>query len=175
MKLRYIVALAACTGVLTAGPGKPGFAGVPQWVDVNGNGQIEPEEREAFGKLRKDAAKGLAERADANGDGEVDHEERLNAIAAMHAKVEEKRCELFLVAAGVDGKLNFEEFSAQHPVDKLPEHVARRLFGLLDGDGDTFVTKDEFLASLNEPEEEDDEEDDPVPDPETPFPDTPAP
>lgn len=159
MKLKHILILTAMTGVVAAGPGRPGFAGAPEWVDVNGNGQIDPDEREAFGKLRMEAAKALADRADANSDGVVDEAERQNMIAAMNANVEEIRRQLFAAVAGEDGKISLEEFQKIHPVGHLPERVVNRLFGLLDvtggedGGPDGFVTEDEFLASLNPPEE----------------------
>lgn len=160
MKLKYIAVFAALTGLAFGGPEGPGFTTPPSWIDIDNNGEIDEEERAAFIQARKDAAKGMADRADENGDGEVDEEERQNMIAAIHTNVEERRCELFAAVAGEDELLDFDEFSATHPVDKLPEMVAMRLFGLLDTSGggdegdepDGFVSKDEFLATLRVPE-----------------------
>ena len=167
MKLKHIAAFAALSGVVIAGPDRAGFTAPPSWVDMDNSGEIDEEERAAFIQARKDAAKALADQADANDDGEVDEEERQNMIAAMRANVEAKRCELFEAVAGEDGVLSLEEFSSTHPVDKLPDQVVSRLFGLLDTTGggdagdepDGLVTKDEFLASLRAPEEPETPED----------------
>jgi len=169
MKLKHIILFAALTGIATAGPGRPGFAAAPEWLDTNENGQIDPEEVQAWAELRAEAAKGLAERADANGDGAVDPEERQNAIDNLRAKITEKRCELFDSVNGDDDVLTLDEFSAIGPVGNLPEEIAGLLFGLLDADGDGEVTKDEFLAAIGG--------DITIPDlPDTPdIPDTPRP
>ena len=71
--------------------------------------------------LRKEAAKGLAERADTNGDGAVDDEERQNAIDNIRAKIIEKRCELFDAVNGDDDVLTLDEFTAIGPVGSLPD------------------------------------------------------
>jgi hypothetical protein len=170
MKYKHFAIFAAFAGAAIAGPDRPGFTTPPSWVDLDNNGQIDQEERDAFIQARKDAARGLANDADANGDGVVDEQERQNMIAAMHANVEAKRCELFEAVAGEDGLLSLEEFSSTHPVNRLPERVVARLFGLLDvtgegGEPDGMVSKDEFLASLNVPAEPETPEDpeDPTP------------
>ena len=148
MKLKQIILFTAVAGVAVAGPGRPGFASAPEWLDTNENGQIDPEEVQAWAELRKEAAKGLVDRADANGDGDVDPEERENAIANIRAKIIEKRCELFDSVNGEDDLLTLDEFSAIGPVSNLPEEIAELLFGLLDADGDGSVTKDEFLGAV---------------------------
>jgi hypothetical protein len=159
MKFKYIALFVAFTGVAIAGPDRPGFTTPPSWIDLDNNGEIDEAERAAFIQARKDAAKGLADRADANGNGEVDEEERQNMIAAMHANVEAKRCELFEAIAGEDLLMDLDEFSSTHPVNKLPEFVVTRLFALLDvgdgdgGDPDGLVSKDEFLLTLNAPDD----------------------
>jgi hypothetical protein len=165
MKIKYIALFAAFTGVALAGPDRPGFSTPPDWIDLDGDGKINEEERAAFIQARKDAAKGLKDRADADDDGTIDEEERQNMIAAMHTNVEEKRCELFEAIAGEDG-MSKEEFASTHPVNKLPQHVVDRLFGLLDvgggddGGPDGTVSKEEFLASLNAPDDDDSDDDD---------------
>lgn len=152
--MKHLILFAALTGIAAAGPGNPGFAASPEWLDANNNGQIDPEEFQAWAEARAAAAKGLADRADANGDGAVDPEERANAIADLEARILAKRCELFEAVAGEaeegeDGPtLTRDEFLAIGPVANLPEQIVDLLFGLLDANGDHKVTKEEFLAAI---------------------------
>jgi hypothetical protein len=147
MKLKHIVFLAALTGIGTAAPepGGPAAGRIPDWLDTDGDGVLSEAERQAFAESRRNASEGLHQQWDTNGDGVVDDDERQAGIDALRAKAEEKRCELFEAAAGGDGELTLEEFSALHPLTKLPDEVVEALFGMLDGDGDGVVTKDEFL------------------------------
>jgi Ca2+-binding EF-hand superfamily protein len=154
MKLNPSILFAALMGAAVAAPEPPGggAAGrIPDWLDLDGDGVISEEERQAFAQSRREASQGMHFKWDTNGDGVVDEEERQAGVDALRNQVQTRRTDLFLDAAGEDEVLDREEFGTIHPVSNLPEFVADRLFGLLDADEDGSVTLDEFLGALEGP------------------------
>lgn len=153
MKLKYIVATIALTGAVMAAPKatEPVLASIPDWLDTDGDGKLSEAERQAFAQSRKEArgaARKGPSRWDTDGDGTVSQEEREAAVAALKAKVDERRCELFEGVAGEDGILSLEEFAALRAVGRVPEATIARLYGLLDEDGDGNVSKEEFVNGV---------------------------
>lgn len=157
MKIKHLILLGALTGLAAAAPQPNEHAQghIPDWVDLNGNGHMDPLEREAFVQARKDAREGLHKQWDTHPDGVIDEEERQAAIEALRAKATERITELFLSVAGDDGLLSLGEFSAITPIARLPKAMASLLFGLLDTSGgkdggpDGFVSLDEFLSAMD--------------------------
>jgi hypothetical protein len=147
MKTRYLFILAALAGVAYAGP-PPLTSGIPSFLDTDGDGRISLEEREAFIELRKEARGGGAPDLDLDGDGAIDGLERAAAVAAIQAKMNAKRAELFTKIAGADEVLTLADFSALTPFANVPPLIVAALFDLLDIDGDNEVTLAEFLAGI---------------------------
>lgn len=162
MKTKHLVLFAALSGAAYAQPDSLS-TGIPSFLDADGDGVISEAERQAFVDSRKDARGGNPD-WDADGDGVVDDEERADAVAALQARMEEKRTELFGSLAGDDGFLSLEEFSTLPPFQGgMPGRIVEKLFGMLDGDGDGEVTLEEFLSKVGGPGLAP-----PVPDPEDP-------
>ncbi len=90
--------------------------------DLNEDGQIDEEERQAMRDAREsDRAKRRAQ-WDINDDGEIDKTEREIAREALHPKIEEHPRELFNAAdIDGDGSLSIEEFNAIPAVARLAE------------------------------------------------------
>jgi hypothetical protein len=147
MKTRHLFLVAALAGVAHGGPA-PLATGIPAFLDTDGNGVISEAERQAFIETRKDARGGAAPDWDSDGNGTVDDGERAAAVAALQAKVEEKRAELFGKIAGDDGELTRGEFGSLPPFGKVPPVTVDLLFNLLDTDKDGTVTLEEFLGGI---------------------------
>ena len=148
--------------------------------DVDGDGKLSVEERQAYEKAVKDAIKDKAKEKkllwDTDGDGKISDAERAAAIEAMRKKIEAERAKRFdELDKNDDGKLTIEEFTR---VPNLKEEIAKLILAHLDTDKDGFISKDEFLAALkppaprpNRPPDRDDDGDGPRPRP--PGPPTP--
>jgi hypothetical protein len=147
MKLKLLPILFALTTAAYAVP-ESLQTGIPAFLDLDGDGQISEEERQAFVDSRKRAPRGGAAEWDTDGDGVISPEERAAAVAALRARVNERRAELFASLAGDDGVLTVEEFSSLPMLANASEQAISRLFSLLDADGDGLVTLEEFLAGV---------------------------
>ncbi len=147
MKLRILPLAFASAGIAFALP-EGLTTGIPAFLDTDGDGVISEAERQAFVESRRQAPQGGAAAWDTNGDGVVDAEEREAAIAALRARADERRSDLFNDAAGDDGVLSLEEFAGLPAVQRVPQETVERLFALMDLDDDGEVTMEEFLNSV---------------------------
>ena len=120
--------------------------------DLDDNGLLDEEERQAARADRRDRARERREEWDADGDGEISDVEREAARQALRAKIEENRRERFFeVANGDDGALNLEEFAAIGALERLAERrpeALQKIFNRLDEDGDGSVSIEEFIRHL---------------------------
>lgn len=173
MKLHTTLLLSAVltvtAGISQAGDRNPfGNGGLPEILkayDIDGDGKLSEEERQAFIQAVKDGTAPKPERPvrpekpedgvrppnpwDTDGDGVLSDAEKAAAREAIRAKIEEQRSKRFdELDADDDGSLTLEEFSAAPGI--RPE-AAARIFARLDKDDNDAVSKEEFLAALTPP------------------------
>jgi len=98
-----------------------------QEYDVNEDGKIDEEERQAFKEARKATRDEHRTKIDTNGDGEISDAERQAARDAIRAAIEAKRAEKFAEIAGDDGLLTLEELAAVPHLERVPEESHRFL------------------------------------------------
>ena len=158
-KTTLILTAAALAGSLTFasadGDRTIGNGDLPDFLveyDVNGDGTIDEEERQAMKDARREARAERHAQWDTDGDGEISDEEREAARAALRARIEEKRNERFHAAdTDGDGCLSLEEFSAIPAVARLAEKHPDKVLAIynrLDANGEDGVKVDEFTAHL---------------------------
>ena len=116
--------------------------------DVNEDGIIDEEERQAIKETRRDARDEHRAEIDTDGDGKISHDEREAAREAIRAKIAEKRTEKFGNIAGEDGVLSLEEFAALPPLARASEGRVASIFARLDDDESGDVSLVEFNARL---------------------------
>ena len=165
MKLTTLLTLAAAGAItITSASAQRVFGDgtLPEKLapyDVDGDGQLSVEERQAFKAARKEArgerrAKVL-EQFDADGDGKLNQEEREAAREAHRARIEAKRQERFAEAdTDKNGSLSLEEFSAIPPVARRierRENFAQRVFDRMDKNDNGTIEADEFTDHLRKP------------------------
>jgi Ca2+-binding EF-hand superfamily protein len=119
-----------------------------QQYDVNEDGVIDEEERQAIRDARRAAREERRAEIDTDGDGEISAEEREAAREAIRERMAERRAEKFAEIAGDDGVLSLEEFSAIPGIGRLPEERVAALFDRLDADDSGDVTLEEFNGRL---------------------------
>ena len=119
-----------------------------QEYDVDDNGIIDEEERQAIKAARKAAREERRAEIDTDGNGEISDTERESAREAIREKIAEKRAEKFAEVAGDDGILSLEEFAALPPLAKASEERIASIFARLDADNSEGVSIDEFNARL---------------------------
>jgi Ca2+-binding EF-hand superfamily protein len=150
--LTSLLALAALPA--QAGDRKPfGTGELPEIMkpfDVNADGKLSAEERQAFEAAMRDKAKGdLLKKFDTNGDGVLSPEELKAARDAARARMEEKRTARFNeMDTNKDGFLSPAEFK---PPVNLPADLVTAIFNHLDKDKDGKISKTEFLAACAGP------------------------
>ena len=157
MKIKFLtlLGLALGFGLTPAGAGERSFGdqlpGFLEQFDVNSDGIIDEEERQAIRDAREAKHADWIAQWDTDDDRQLSDEEKNAAREVIRAKMEAKRAERFNEIAGSDGSISPDDF-AQIPglADLDPARVAA-LFGRMDADKSGDVTLDEFLARLRPP------------------------
>ncbi len=132
-----------------------GNGNLPEFLvkyDLNEDGVLDEEEKQAAKDARKNRAKERRAKWDADEDGKISKEEREAARDELRAKIEEKRLSRFAeVDTDGDGSLSAEEFGAIGSIERLakwsPKSV-ERIFSRLDDDESAGITADEFTLHL---------------------------
>ena len=132
-----------------------GNGNLPEFLvkyDLNEDGVLDEEEKQAAKDARKERAKERRSKWDTDEDGEISKEEREAARDALRAKIEEKRLARFAeVDTDGDGSLSAEEFGAIGSIKRLgkwsPTSI-ERIFARLDDDENEGISADEFTLHL---------------------------
>ncbi len=154
MKIKHlpILGLALGLGVTTAGARDRSFGDeLPEFLeqfDVNEDGVIDEEERQAVREAREARHEEWIAQWDTDDDGVLSDEEKEAARDAIRAKIEAKRTERFNELAGEDGCLSLDEFAAIPGLDGVDPARVEALFNRMDADDSGDVKLDEFLARL---------------------------
>jgi Ca2+-binding EF-hand superfamily protein len=154
MKLKSILVIGTFLGGASfaqAGDKSFGDGTLPEFLvqyDVNEDGQIDEEERQAIKEARKAAREARRAEIDTDGDGEISKDEREAARDAIRAAIEAKRAEKFAEIAGDDGLLSLEELAAVPHLENAPEEMIAAIFARLDADESGDVSLEEFNARL---------------------------
>lgn len=116
--------------------------------DVDENGMLDEEERQAAKAYLKQKRADVIAEWDKDGDGKLSAREIAALRQHIREKIRAKRYEKFLETAGEDKLISAEEFAAM-PVfaERDPVKVAR-LFDALDRNDDGQLTFREFLKSF---------------------------
>lgn len=118
--------------------------------DVNADGKLSAEERQAFETAMKDKRKeDFLKKFDTNGDGVLSDAELKAARDGARQKIEDHRGDRFdELDKDKDGFLSEAEFA---PPVKLPDALVKEIFTALDSDKDGKISKAEFLAGCRGP------------------------
>jgi len=150
--LAVVLALApgARAGDRTFGDGAlPSFLEV---YDVNGDGVLSEEEKQAMRDVREQRRESLIAQWDTDGDGVISEKERLAAQQKLRDRIEQSRIEHFQEAdTDDDGFLSFAEYSAIPAVQRLAAQYPDKpalIFARMDADDDNRVSLEEFLGRL---------------------------
>ena len=137
-------------------PRKPfGTGELPEFLkpyDLDGDGTLSVEERQAFEKAvreAKPARPGIKNPWDTDGDGKLSEEEKQAARAAIEAKMTEMRTKRFNeLDKDADGKLTTTELAA---IPGITPEMVTRMVSHLDKDADGQISLEEFLAVMHPP------------------------
>jgi|GEM_PF-821829 len=127
-----------------------------QQFDLNEDGRIDEEERQAAKEARRQARAerraALIEEWDTDGDGELSREERNAAREAAReerrAALQERREEMFADVAGEDECLDWDEFRDLKPFRRKPRWYVASIFRRVDANDDDCISFEEFTARL---------------------------
>ena len=127
-----------------------------QQFDLNEDGRIDEEERQAAKEARRQARAerraALIEEWDTDGDGELSREERNAAREAAReerrAALQERREEMFADVAGEDECLDWDEFRDLKPFRRKPRWYVASIFRRVDTNDDDCISFEEFTARL---------------------------
>ena len=114
--------------------------------DVNEDGSIDEEERQAIKEERKAARAGRLARIDTDGDGKISSDER----GLLREQTIAKRAEKFTGIAGDDGLLSLREMTDLKAFQNMSEERLASLFARLDTDNSGEVTLEEFNMRLRD-------------------------
>lgn len=134
-------------------PRKPfGTGELPEFLkpyDLDGDGKLSVEERQAFEKAcreAKPARPGIKNPWDTDGDGKLSEEEKQAARTAIETKMTEMRTKRFNeLDTDDDGYLTSTELLA---IPRITAEMVTRMIAHLDKDADGKISLDEFLAVL---------------------------
>jgi Ca2+-binding EF-hand superfamily protein len=117
--------------------------------DLDGDGKLSTEERQAFEKACREAKPprpGAKNPWDTDGDGKLSDAEKQAARDAIAAKIAEQRTKRFNeLDADQDGKVTAEELKA---IPRITDEAIARMILHLDTDKDGSISLDEFTAVL---------------------------
>jgi Ca2+-binding EF-hand superfamily protein len=155
MKTKLILtgALALFVNLSYAGPRTPfGSGELPEAAkpfDVDGDGKLSAEERQAFAEaMKQQRLADLLAEFDTDGDGKLSAEELRAAREARRARLEARRSDRFdELDTDDDGFLTATEFA---PPGVDPTRL-QTLFDRIDSDDDGKISKEEFLAVCRGP------------------------
>ena len=127
-----------------------------QQFDLNEDGRIDEEERQAAKEARRQARAerraALMEEWDTDGDGELSREERNAAREAAReerrAALQERREEMFADVAGEDECLDWDEFRDLKPFRRKPQWYVASIFRRVDTNDDDCISFEEFTSRL---------------------------
>lgn len=144
----------AQTGTMTRAFGDGGLPAFLGAYDLNGDGVLSQEERDAMRADREARHDQWVQQWDTNADGTISEEERNAARTNIQQRVETTREERFDEAdTNGDGFLSFDEFSAIPPMVRLAqEHpgAPKVIFDGLDTNHDGKVDLAEFMQQLRQ-------------------------
>lgn len=142
----------AQTGTVTRTFGDGGLPAILAVHDLNGDGVLSQEEREAMAAARQERHEYWVREWDTNSDGVITGPERDAARSNLQQRVELTREERFVQAdTNRDGYLSFDEFSAIPAVKRLAqEHpdAPKAIFNGMDANHDGLVSLEEFMLQL---------------------------
>jgi Ca2+-binding EF-hand superfamily protein len=118
--------------------------------DVNEDGIIDEEERQAVKEERKAARKKNRSESDPNRNSQTSLEERLAARNSIRERILSKRAEKFAKIAGKDGLLSLQELANLPPFKNALSERIDSIFKRLDSDGNGDVTLEEFNRRLRD-------------------------
>lgn len=153
MKFKSLMIVSALLGSATAAHAEKSFGDgtLPEFLqeyDVNEDGTIDEEERQAIKEARKAAREARRAEIDTDGDGEISQEEREAARDAIRAAIEAKRAEKFTEIAGDDALISAEEFAVIPHLENAPAKLIESIFARLDSDESGDISLEEFTARL---------------------------
>ena len=114
--------------------------------DVNEDGSIDEEERQAIKEERKAARAGRRAKIDIDGDGKISLDQR----ELLRKRIIAKRAEKFTEIAGDDGVLSLTEMTDLKAFQNMPEERLTSLFARLDADNSGEVNLEEFNMRLRD-------------------------
>jgi len=144
----------AQTGTPTRVFGDGDLPAITAAYDLNGDGVLSQEERDAMRADRGARHDHWVKEWDTNADGVVSGQERDAARTNLQQRIETNRLDRFDEAdTNSDGYLSFAEFSAIPPIARLAlEHpnAPKAIFDGLDTNHDGLVDADEFMHQLRQ-------------------------
>lgn len=114
--------------------------------DVNEDGSIDEEERQAIKEERQAARAGGPAKIDIDGDGKISLDQR----ELLRKRIIAKRAEKFTEIAGDDGVLSLTEMTDLKAFQNMPEERLTSLFARLDADNSGEVNLEEFNMRLRD-------------------------
>ncbi len=157
MKLKSLIIIGAAlvtSANLAKADGRTFGDGLPDFLtkfDVNEDGKIDEEERQAIKEAREERYEDAVSKWDTDGDGKLSLAEREAARAILRAKIEEKRSARFAEVAGEDGVIDADEFAAIPAFSRGDVDRVAALFARIDADSSGGIDLDEFNARLRPP------------------------
>ena len=149
MRIKSILVASSLLGsaILAQGLSKSfGDGTLPEFLmryDVNDDGIIDEEERQAIKEERK-----AARQSKRNGGGKMSLEERLAARDSIRERILSKRAKKFAEIAGADGVLSLEELSSLPAFKNAFKERVDSIFARLDSDKSGDVSLEEFNQRL---------------------------
>lgn len=145
-----IVLLAAGFHHAQAGPtlGQGKLTRFLQIFDVDGNGVLDPEERQAAKAALKLKREDFIAKWDTDGDGKLSRREIVAIRADIRARIEARRVAKFKEIAGDDELISAAEFAAIPALAERDPARVTMLFNHLDKDDSGSISLDEFKFDL---------------------------